>query len=168
MGSPLDMIRSMAIVMILVVAMWFFGQPPKSDEKSIRPIDPSATFTSFNRIVPSAPLPAGLPERWQSTVAAYTPAPDLLRVGYVTPSANYAEYAAGTGPAAAVISSLTADAPVVGTVEVAGQTWQRHLGDKDAISLTRTAGPVTMVVGTLRANAPLEEITTLAESLQLR
>lgn len=163
-----DMIRSLAVVMVLVVMMWFFGQAPKSSEVQVRVIDPTATLSTFQRLAPTAPLPAGLSERWRATSATLTPGPDRVRVGYVTPGEQYAEYAATTGPAPDFVREIVGEVPPAGTIDVAGVTWQRYLGERDAISLVRTTGPVTVVVGSLRASASLEEITELARSLRTR
>ena len=61
------MLRSLGVVMVLVLLMWFLAQPPDSDEQELRTVDPSADVAAFSADVPAAPAPAGLTEQWRST-----------------------------------------------------------------------------------------------------
>ena len=90
--------------MVLVVLMWFLAQPPDDDEQALRTVDPSADVAAFQADVPSVPAPAGLPEQWRSTSSTLTA--DGLRIGWVTPDGEYAEYAASTLPADEALPDL--------------------------------------------------------------
>lgn len=161
-----DMVRSLGLIMLVVVPVWFFAQPPASDEATIRLVDPVPQITAWRGAVPGAPAPEGLPDRWRTTVARYDSAPDRLRLGHVTPAEQYAEFAASTGPADEWVAQLTGEAPVVGTVDVDGTSWTQHREADGSLSLVRRDGNVTVVVGTLRSTASLEELRVLAAAVR--
>jgi hypothetical protein len=161
-----DMVRSLGIVLLIVVAVWFFAQPPKSDEKAgVREIDPSATVERWTTAVPGAPVPEGLPEGWRPTSAYYDAAPDRVRLPHVTPGGRYAEFAASTAPAEEFVPEITGATGATDTVDVDGETWDVWVEDDGSRSLVRAFDDVTVVVGTLRATASLEELTTFAASV---
>ena len=163
-----DMLRSLAVVMVLVVALWFFAQPPDSDEAAIRVVDPTAELDAFGAAVPAAPTLGPLPEGWLPTSSRLGRSPDSLNVGHVTPSVQYAEFAATTAPRADALAELVGSASAAGTVEVEGQTWERYDEADGSTSLVRSFGPVTVVVGTLRATASDEELLLLAGAVGSR
>ena len=160
-----DMLRSLGVVMVLVVLMWFLAQPPDSDEAELRTVDPSADVAAFTADVPAAPVPTGLPERWRptsSTLGAQT-----LRIGWVTPDGEYAEYAASTLPSEEFRPDMTgAKAERLEPVQVAGDTWEQYREADGSLSLVRSYGPTLVVVGTKRATAEVAELEVLAGSLQ--
>ena len=160
-----DMLRSLGVVMVLVVLMWFLAQPPDDDEQELRTVDPSGDVAAFQADVPSAPAPAGLGEQWRSTSSTLTA--DGLRIGWVTPDGEYAEYAVSTLPAAEVLPDLTgAKAERVGPLEVDGSPWEQYREADGSVSLVRSYGATLVVVGTTRATAELAELEVLAGSLQ--
>ena len=160
-----DMLRSLGVVMVLVLLMWFLAQPPDSDEQELRTVDPSADVAAFQADVPSAPAPAGLGEQWRSTSSTLTG--DGLRIGWVTPDAEYAEYAASTLPADEVLRDLTGDdAEQVEPVELDGVQWEQYREDDGSVSFVRSYGSTLVVVGTKRATADVAELEVLARSLR--
>ena len=164
-----DMVRSLGIVLVIVVVVWFFAQASPSDKKPERVIDPMDDVRSFTQLVPTAPVPGLLPARWRSTVSAYDPSPDRLRVGYLTPGNHYTEYDAVSGPSAAsaaFVADLTDNGLAGRSGDVSGRPGVLYRDAKGRESLVRTVGQVTVVVGSLRSNAPLAELTALAASLR--
>jgi hypothetical protein len=161
------MIRSLALVMILVGAMWFLAQPPETDEATIRPVDPTRELDAFTAAVPGAPTLGPLPEGWRPTSSRLGNDPDRLNVGHVTPSVEYAEYAATTAPRDDALRELVGEqATPGGTVQVGGRTWERFDEADGSTSLVGQFGQVTVVVGTLRASASDEELLTLAGAVR--
>jgi hypothetical protein len=161
-----DMFRSLGVVLLFVVLLWFLAQPPDSDEQEIRVIDPAGDVAAFAADVPTAPVPTGLPEQWRATSATVLREPSGLRVGYVTPSGSYAEYAASTAPREDYLPEITGDEAVrLEPVQVAGSTWEQYRDGDGSLSLVRSFDGTTVVVGTLRASAPLDELETLASAL---
>ena len=163
--SAADMLRSLAVVLVLVVAMWFLAQPPDSDEQRIRVVDPTADVTAFVADVPGAPIPTGLPEAWQPTSSTLVGEPSGLRIGYVTPEGEYAEYAASTAPAEEFLPDITGEGEQLEPLQVAGQSWERYRDADGSLSLVREYGPTLVVVGTKRATAEPAELEALAASL---
>jgi pimeloyl-ACP methyl ester carboxylesterase len=164
-----DMVRSLGLVLLAVVAIWFLARPPESDVKALRVIDPVPAISAFTADVPGAVVPGTLPAQWRPTSSKVDRSPDSLRVGYVTPSGEYAEYAASTAPRAEYVPQATGeDTERLDPVQVAGGTWEQYAEDDGSLSLVRAYGPVTVVVGTTRATAPLAELRTLVESLTPR
>ena len=162
-----DMLRSLGVVMVLVVLMWFLAQPPDSDEQPLRTVDPSADVAAFTADVPSVPVPTGLPGQWRSTSS--TRVADGLRIGYVTPDGEYAEYAASTLPAEEFVPGITGEkAERLEPVQVDGQRWERYREADGSVSLLRSYGSTLVVVGSKRATASSAELEALAGSLQAR
>ena len=160
-----DMLRSLGVVMVLVVTMWFLAQPPDSDEAELRTVDPSRDVASFTDDVPSAPVPTGLPERWRTTSSTLDA--DGLRIGYVTPDGEYAEYAASTLPAEEFLPDVTGDgARPLEPVQVGGEAWEQYREGDGSVSLVRSYGDVLVVVGSTRATADVAELEVLAGSLR--
>ena len=160
-----DMLRSLGIVLLIVVALWFLAQPPDSDEAAIRVVDPAPDVAAWTSAVPGAPVPAGLPAQWRPTSSRYERDPDRLRIGHVTPADEYAEFAASTGVATDVVADLTGRAPRTGTVDVRGVPWDAYTEADGSLSLVRAFGDVTVVVGTLRSTASVEELSVLAAAV---
>jgi Protein of unknown function (DUF4245) len=160
-----DMLRSLGVVMVLVLMMWFLAQPPDGDEQQLRTVDPSGDVAAFQADAPSVPAPAGLPEQWRSTSSTLTP--DGLRIGWVTPDGEYAEYAASTLPVDEALRDLVgAKAERVGPREVDGQAWEQHREADGSVSLVRSYGSTLVVVGTKRTTADVAELEVLAGSLR--
>ena len=158
-----DMIRSLGLVMIIVVALWFFAQPPKSDAQKVRVVDPTAEVRDFARSAPGAPVPH-TPAGYLPNVSALDR--DGLRIGYVTPGRRFAEIAETSGPSEGFIASQSARGAAAGTVDVGGAAWQQLRSADGHLSLARVFGPVTVVVGGLRSNASLEELRMLAATVR--
>lgn len=161
-----DMVRSLAVVMVIVLGLFFFALPPSSDRKAERDVNPAADVRSFTQVVPAALVPGALPGGWRSTVATYDSEPNRLRIGYLTAANHYVEYAAVEGPSATYVANLTDRAAALRTVDVAGQPWQLVQDEAHRQSLIRQVGQTTVVVGSLRNNATLDELLTLAASLR--
>ena len=161
-----DMIRSLGVVLLIVVAVWFFAQPPDSDEKrGVRVVDPAPQVQQWTSAVPGAPAPRALPEGWRTNHAYYDPDPDRLRIGNVTPRDTYAEFAASTAPAEDYVPEITGAKAKSETIDVDGEPWDLWVQGDGSRSLVREFGGVTVVVGTLRATASLDELTVLAGSV---
>jgi hypothetical protein len=167
--TALDMVRSLGLVVLVIVPVWFLAKAPESDEAELREVDPTSAITSFSRDVPTAPVPGDLPDGWRATSAAYDGAAGSLRVGFVTPQEQYAEYAVGTGTAVEVVRGLVgAEAERLEPLTVAGVSWQQWREPDGSISLTRSYGPATVVLGTRRATADRDELAVLLRSLTVR
>jgi len=158
------MVRSLGIVLAIVLFVWFFARPPHSDEKKIRLVDPTSDLQAFTSAVPGGAVPRTMPKGWQTTVSRYEPESGLLRIGWVTPAGHYAEYAAAAHPSQGFLADITGEAPKAADVDIDGTAWTQYRKD-DAISLVRTYGTTTVVLGTLRDTATVDELRVLAGRL---
>lgn len=161
-----DMVRSLGLVMLLVVPIWFLAKAPASDEKPLREVDPRGTVEAFAADQPDVPVPGALPEGWRATSASYTGGQAALRVGWVTPQTQYAEYSASSAEREQFLEATVGeDVEQLAPVTVDGQTWQQLRESDGSLSLTRSYGATTVVLGSKRATAPLEELLVLLRSL---
>ena len=164
--SAADMVRSLGLVVLVIVPVWFFAKAPASDEAELRVVDPTAAIAEFSADVPDAPVPGGLPASWRATSAGYSGAERTLRVGWVTPSEQYAEYAASTGERAEFVESVAGEqAEPVAPVTVDGAEWEVLEEPDGSRSYVGTYGASTVVVGTKRAPASEDELAVLLGSL---
>jgi hypothetical protein len=159
-----DMIRSLGLVLGIVAVAFFLAQPPKSDAKRIRVVDPAGDTRAFAQSVPGGAVPRPMPAGWKATVSVYDPDSQLLRIGWVTPADHYVEYAAQPRPTSAFVGDITGHAPAVGTVQIGDGSWTQYRQD-GVISLVRQYGDTTVVLGTLRDTGTLDELRVLAGRL---
>lgn len=156
--SALDMVRSLAVVFLLVVPLWYFGQASPGDSKRIRPVDPSAALQDFVKAT-GGPVPS-TPSGWTPNVQAYEGG--VLRVGYVE-GEHYTEFLGGLGTQ--FVPNATGKGSKVGTVVVNGADWD-ILESADAHeSLVRAFGRVTIVIGGFRETATQHELEVLASTI---
>ncbi|MFN2537049.1 MAG: DUF4245 family protein [Mycobacteriales bacterium] len=156
--TALDMIRTLAVVFALVLPLWFFGQASPSDSKAIRPIDPTETYQDYAAETggPAPSTPAG----WTPNVQAYEG--DVARVGFVRKK-HYMEWQGSVGTA--WVYDATGKGRRTGVVLVAGQAWQRWEDGSGHVSLVRSFGRATALVGGVREDASLEELQSLAATV---
>ena len=153
-----DMVRSLGLVMLIVIPIWFLAQPPDTDEQAIRVVDPTADIAMLLSAAPGVPVPSALPPGWQPTSSTLDP--QDLRIGLVTPSGEYAEYAASARPE--FLTEITGGGEEVGTLPVAGQTWRQFDDGDEHTTLVRVAGGRTVAVGGVRETTTLAELEALA------
>ncbi len=153
------MVRSLAVVFALVIPLWFFGQASSSDSKKIRPVDPTEALQAFAADT-KAPVPTA-PAGYVVNVVAYEQG--ALRIGYVHGD-DYQEFAGGSG--AAFLSTYAGKGSVEGTVDVAGVTWQRYVGNDGHVSLVRQVSGTTLLVGGVRENVTDAELIALASTVR--
>lgn len=158
--SVLDMVRSLGVVFLLVIPLWFFGQSSPSDSKRIRPVDPTEALQAFAQDT-HGPVPSGTPATWVVNIARYDGG--TLRIGYVLGD-HYLEFAGAAGTA--FLEEETGKGKAVGTVDVGGVAWQDYRAADGHESLVRTVGDATVLVGGVRENATLAELKTLAATVR--
>lgn len=164
-----DMVRSLGLVILVVVPVWFLAQAPDSDEVPLREVDPAQAIASFAADVPEAPVPGDLPEGWRATSATYDGARTTLRVGWVTPAGQYAEYAASSSPREGFLATVAGEQVAsLPPVTVGGVQWEQVQEEDGSRSLVRSYGSTTVVVGTRRATAGPQELAVLLGSLASR
>ena len=164
-----DMVRSLGLVVLVVLPIWFFAQAPGSDEKELREVDPARSIDAFAADVPDVPVPGRLPQGWRATSASYVGGKTALRVGWVTPGGQYAEYSASTEEREEFLEATVGEqVEPLEAVTVDGVTWEQVREEDGSRSLTRSYGATTVVVGSKRATAQLPELEVLLRSLSRR
>lgn len=165
--TALDMVRSLGLVILVVVPIWFLAKAPLSDEKELREVDPRGAVDAFAADRPGVPVPRALPDDWRATSASYSAGDRTLRIGWVTPTRQYAEYSVSNDPREGFLETTAGeDVERLASVTVDGQAWEQLREPDGSISLTRSYGPTTVVLGTKRATAPLAELEVLLRSLR--
>lgn len=159
-----DMVRSLGLVLLVVVPMWFLAQPSPEDEQELRVVDQTADLRAWSAATPGAPVPRQLPG-WRPTVSRYDGADGVLRLGWNTAARDYAEFAASTAGTPGFVEELTGTREQDGVEDVEGVSWRRYVDDDGSLSLVREVGTTTVVVGTTRTSASREEVRALAASV---
>lgn len=160
-----DMIRSLALVLLVVLVIFVFGRPSSRDEARVRSVDPGPDISSFTSQFAGAPVPRRLPAGWTPTVSDLAGSPEALRIGYNTPGKQYAEYDGVVRPDAKTLLQLVGSTQPLGQVEIAGVGWQRYRDSDGSLSFVREQGPITVVVGGTRASATEAELRVLLGAL---
>jgi hypothetical protein len=154
--TALDMVRTLAVVFALVLPLWFFGRSSPGDAKKIRPVDPREAYSSFTADT-HGPVVARTPSGWTCTVREYDG--QVLRVGYVH-GEHYLEFSGARGTT--FLPKATGQASRVGTVDVAGVTWQDYRSADGHQSLVLSRNGVTVLVGGERETSSQDELELFA------
>lgn len=160
--TALDMLRSLALVLIPVVVLWFFARPPSSDEQRVREVDQAPAVDAWEQRVPGAPI-ATAPSGWTPTVADVRDG--SLRLGWLTDDDRYAEFSATTEGGEPFVQDVVGDADEQPAVEIDGVAWRHFVEADGSITFVREVGGVTVAVGTKRATADDEALRALAASV---
>jgi hypothetical protein len=164
--TALDMVRSLGLVILVIVPVWFLAKAPASDEAELREVDPTGSIAAYAADRPEVPVPGALPNGWRATSATYAGGSASLRVGWVTPAGEYAEYSAADGDRDDLLQQVAGDeVEQLAPVTVDGEQWQQLREPDGSLSLTRSYGATTVVVGTKRATAELRELEVLLRAL---
>jgi hypothetical protein len=159
------MVRSMGLVLLLVVPLWFLAQPGRDAEQAVRLVDQGSDRAAWSGAVGGAPLPRP-PADWRPTVTQFVQSPAGLRLGWLTPDDQYVEFAATTAGGGDYVDDITGDAEEQGSAPLGGQTWRRFAEPDGSVSYVRTDGGVTVVVGTRRTTATEDDVAALAATVR--
>lgn len=160
-----DMVLSLALVLAFVGVVFFFARPdPRTTERALREIDPSGDLRSMSESLSGAPVPTGLGDGWRATSS--TREGDGLRVGYVTPDDEYAEYAVRGADPGTFVFDQTGRGTRGGSLRIGDREWQVWSDDEGHTSLVLVGTGSTVVIGGLRETAADEELQELAASLR--
>lgn len=160
------MLRSLAVVGVLVALFFLFSE--QGGPEPMKVIDYTGTLEQAREQAPYRVLaPEGLPAEWRATSARVeSPAPGVTtwHVGFVTPQDEYAGLEQSDGPSADFVEEQTTGAQRVGSLEVAGTSWETWAGgSRDRRALVRRMGEVTVVV---TGSASYAELAELAGALR--
>jgi hypothetical protein len=160
------MVRSMAVVLVVVAAILLVTWRPKPD--AVKPVDPATAVTLATLQKDFPPLiPQGLPSGWVITSARFEPTAKssgrpVFHLGYVTPSGQYAQVEESTAISSGFLDESTDHGVVGGTRQVDGHAWQYWSGDQRQSLVNVDATHAVVVSGT----GGVDEVSALAASLQ--
>ncbi len=165
------MVRSLGFVLLIAGALVLLA--PRADRDAVTVVDYRPQLTAARE---EAPYPVLGPERlsadWRSTSVRLRADAGVTtwHIGFVTPDEEYAAVEQSNDATAVFIRDVTGEGRPAGTVELAGQTWQRYnLGAGDQRSLVRPAaddGGSAAASVAVTGTAEWAELETLARSLR--
>ncbi len=168
-GNPSmgDIVRSVAVLSLLVFALWAVGliQTDTPDDP-VREIDYAGTADSARQAA-TYPLlaPGELPAKWRVNGVRFEPGTlQAWHLGVLTADDRYIGLEQVTGPADDLLEQWADGFESAGTVDLAGRTWQRYNGSDDSeVTLVHEAPEGTTLVTT--TTAPFNDVETFVESL---
>ncbi|WP_213452703.1 DUF4245 domain-containing protein [Rhizomonospora bruguierae] len=162
--GPRDILLSLLVLLIPVVVVVAIYRVVQGGDQPVV-VDPAPAVADA-RAAKAFPVaePAGLPSGWQPIRATYRDR--TLRIGYRTPKGGgvqLVERPGTTDPGQAIHAELSDTARPLGTVDIAGRTWQRYAGRPGESGLVLLEPSRTVVV---LGNAAEAELTSLAAALR--
>lgn len=163
-GNPSmgDVVRSVAVLGALVVALWGFGQLfTNTPDKPIRSIDYVDTVRSARPAAEFELLaPSSLPTGWVATSAKFTPT--TWHLGVVTADEEYVGLEQSKVAAKQLIGVYAKGSKAAGNVTIDGRSWDvRKSPDGDIVFIRTESGLTTLVTG----QAPRAEVEAYVSSL---
>ncbi|WP_332643378.1 DUF4245 domain-containing protein [Aeromicrobium sp.] len=163
-GNPSmgDVVRSVAVLSALVLALWGFGQLfTKTPDSAVKPIDYVATVNSARPAAQFELLaPSSLPQGWVATSAQFTPT--TWHLGVVTDDDEYVGLEQRKGDAKRLVATYAKDSKSAGSVTIDGKEWDlRKAPDGDVTYVRTVSGLTTLVTG----EAPRAEVEDYVSSL---
>ena len=159
------MVRSLAVVLVLVGVIVAFNVAEQPD-RVVQQVDYPAALGEARAVATYDVLsPDPLPDGWTVTSARTERSGGGVwwHVGLVTSTEEYAALEQTDGDRRALLDTIASDARSAGSVDLAGQSWQRlEGGEPEERALVRTEGGVTTLVA---GSAPWSQLRTLATSL---
>ena len=170
-GTVLDMVRSMAVVLLLVGAVALITFRPSGGD-AVRVVDYADDLGSARLAAPYAVLaPAGL-DGYRATSVRFSATTEgtVWHLGFVTPLDEYAGLDQTDGPEAAFVDDLTEGAEPVGTdgsLELGGRTWERwdDGGDTEGERIRGLVSDVDGATVVVSGTADWPELEALASAL---
>jgi hypothetical protein len=144
-----DIVRSVAVIGLIVLGLYAFGQLFTQEPESATPEVDYAQIVEQARPAVDFDLlaPASLPAGWKATTARLKP--EWWHLGVLTDDEEYLGLEQVTVSVNRAIDRFAEESRADGTAEVAGETWTVRTGPDDRTSYLRRAdGVTTVVVGT--------------------
>jgi hypothetical protein len=168
--SAANMIRSLALVVLICLALVGWMAFKQSGVDTVREVDPTSTVQlAAARAGYPVVAPAGLPDAYRPT-SARTDAgstedggPVTLEIGYLTPSDEFAGFVVSDDARAAAVAGVLDGAQQQGTVDLGGQTWTRSTTERGETALSRETDGVTVLV---TGSAPDQQLETVATAVR--
>lgn len=166
-GNPSmgDIVRSVAVIGLIILALYgfgqFFTQEPESPTRAIdyaTIVDQARPAAEFELLAPKS-----LPKDWKATSATFEP--DRWHLGVLTDDEDYIGLEQVTWSVNRAVDTFADGSKADGEADVDGQTWTVRKGPEDRTTYIRHEGDLsTLVIG--RAERPVIEdyISSLSAS----
>jgi hypothetical protein len=168
--SAANMLRSLLPLVVICLLLVGWQSLQEEADEGVRVVDPAgAVQLAAARASYTVLAPAGLGEEYRPTSArtdagnAAAGDPVTLEIGYLTPSSEFAGFVLGDDRRAAPLRAVLDGAEEQGTVELAGETWNRRTTERGETALVREVDGVTVVV---TGSAPEDELETVAKAVR--
>ncbi|WP_456695487.1 DUF4245 domain-containing protein [Aeromicrobium sp. P5_D10] len=167
-GNPSmgDILRSMAVIGVIILALWGFGKffTSGSDEPVVKTVDFAQVVTQarpaakFDLLAPKA-----LPKGWRATSARFEP--QSWHLGVLTADDEYLGIEQLRVSADRAVDRFAEDSKSAGTAVVDGETWTVRKGPKKYWTYVREADGRSILVNGTTSRAELESyISSLSTS----
>jgi Protein of unknown function (DUF4245) len=161
-----DMVRSMAVVLVLVFAIVLLAWRPEPEAVKVVETAPTVALAAREAQFPVV-APSDLADGWRATSIRWEPTEEsrserILHIGYVTPADEYAQVSVSPVADEAYLDEQTGTGTPTGTQEVGGRTWERRETDERRSLVLVDGSTATVVSG----SADWAELIMLAESLE--
>lgn len=166
-GNPAigDILRSMAVIAVIILALYGIGQLFTSKpETQVDTID-YATVVAQARPAATFPLsaPTSLPAGWRATSARFQP--DGWHLGVLTDDDQYVGLEQLKVSVNRAVDRFAEDSKADGTANVAGKTWSVRTGPKGRWTYVRSEDGLTTLLNTSASRAVLDRyISSLSTS----
>jgi hypothetical protein len=166
-GNPSmgDIIRSMAVIGLIVLGLYGFGKLFTQEPESPTPAIDYATIVDQARPAAKFELlaPSSLPKGWQANGASLNI--DWWHLGVVTDDDEYIGLEQVTSGTRRAVERFADGSKADGTAEIDGETWSIREGPQDRTTyVRREAGVTTLVVGTTSRSVIEKYISSLSTS----
>jgi hypothetical protein len=164
--SAANMLRSLLPLVVICLLLVGWQAFRASNEETVREVDPASTVRlAAERAGYEVQAPSGLPEDYRPTSArtdagnAREGDPVTLEIGYLTPSEQFAGFTVSDDARAEPVRAALDGATDEGSVDVAGEQWDRLTTERGETALTREVGDVVLLV---TGSAPDDELRAVA------
>ena len=144
-----DIVRSVAVLGMMVIALWVFGRFfTATPDSPVKAIDYVSVVDSARPAADFALLaPARLPEGWKATSARFTER--SWHLGVLTDDEEYIGLEQTKTGMARTVDRFAGGSTSAGSTRIGGQTWRVRTGpDGDTVFVRREAGLTSLVRGT--------------------
>jgi hypothetical protein len=163
-GNPSmgDILRSVGVLVLLILAIWGFSKLFTTKPDSPTPTVDYASTVKSARPAADFPLlaPPSLPAGWKATSVRFNP--NAWHLGVLTNDGDYIGLEQAKISVDRAVDEFAEGSKTAGRVRIGSQTWERRVGPKDAITFVRVEGGLTTLV---TGDAPRKTVEAYVSSL---
>lgn len=166
-GNPAmgDVLRSMAVIAAIVLALWGFGRLfTNTPESAVKTVDYASIVRSARPAAEFALLaPSSLPAGWKATSARFEPS--SWHLGVLTQDEDYIGLEQTKGSIEPTVDRFAEGSTSAGNVTIDAEVWSVRTGpDGNTTFVRNEAGLTTLVTGTAPRQAVEAYVASLSAS----